>query len=95
MPVYCLRREEPTPYRVWISEIMLQQTRVEAVKPYFARFLRGTADCTRSGAGAGTAVDEALGRIAAITAARAICNGRRVSWSNNLTALCHRITNPC
>lgn len=31
-------REEPTPYRVWISEIMLQQTRVEAVKPYFARF---------------------------------------------------------
>lgn len=32
-------RDEPTPYRVWISEIMLQQTRVEAVKPYFARFL--------------------------------------------------------
>ena len=32
-------REEPTPYRVWVSEIMLQQTRVEAVKPYFERFL--------------------------------------------------------
>lgn len=31
-------REEPTPYRVWISEIMLQQTRVEAVRPYFERF---------------------------------------------------------
>lgn len=31
-------RENATPYRVWISEIMLQQTRVEAVKPYFARF---------------------------------------------------------
>lgn len=31
-------REEPTPYRVWISEIMLQQTRVEAAKPYFDRF---------------------------------------------------------
>ena len=28
-------REEATPYRVWVSEIMLQQTRVEAVKPYF------------------------------------------------------------
>ena len=28
-------RENPTPYRVWVSEIMLQQTRVEAVKPYF------------------------------------------------------------
>lgn len=32
-------REEPTPYRVWISEIMLQQTRVEAVLPYYERFL--------------------------------------------------------
>ncbi len=32
-------RENPTPYRVWLSEIMLQQTRIEAVKGYFARFL--------------------------------------------------------
>lgn len=28
----------PDPYRVWLSEIMLQQTTVAAVKPYFARF---------------------------------------------------------
>ncbi len=33
-------REEVTAYRVWISEIMLQQTRVEAVKPYFERFIK-------------------------------------------------------
>ena len=26
-------------YKIWISEIMLQQTRIEAVKPYFARFM--------------------------------------------------------
>ena len=32
-------REEPTPYRVWVSEIMLQQTRVEAVKDYYQRFM--------------------------------------------------------
>lgn len=32
-------RDEPTPYRVWVSEIMLQQTRVDAVIPYFERFL--------------------------------------------------------
>ncbi len=32
-------RQNPTPYQVWISEIMLQQTRVEAVKPYYARFM--------------------------------------------------------
>lgn len=31
-------RDDPTPYRVWVSEIMLQQTRVEAVKAYFERF---------------------------------------------------------
>lgn len=31
-------RTDATPYRVWVSEIMLQQTRVEAVKPFFARF---------------------------------------------------------
>ncbi|MBS1369162.1 MAG: A/G-specific adenine glycosylase [Lentisphaeria bacterium] len=33
-------RDRPTPYRVWVSEIMLQQTRVEAVKPYYERFMR-------------------------------------------------------
>ena len=27
------------PYRVWVSEIMLQQTQVETVKPYFVRFI--------------------------------------------------------
>ena len=32
-------RETPTAYKVWVSEIMLQQTRVEAVKPYFDRFI--------------------------------------------------------
>ncbi|WP_406604440.1 A/G-specific adenine glycosylase [Bartonella gliris] len=30
----------PDPYRVWLSEIMLQQTTVEAVKPYFKKFLK-------------------------------------------------------
>ncbi len=32
-------REDPTPYHVWISEIMLQQTRIEAAIPYYHRFL--------------------------------------------------------
>ena len=45
-------REEPTPYHVWISEIMLQQTRVEAVKGYYARFLAQLPDVA-SLAGAG------------------------------------------
>ena len=33
-------REDPSPYRVWLSEVMLQQTRVETVVPYFERFVR-------------------------------------------------------
>lgn len=37
-------RDDPTPYHVWLSEIMLQQTRVEAVKPYYLRFLRAYPD---------------------------------------------------
>jgi A/G-specific adenine glycosylase len=34
-----LRGGRPHPYRVWLSEIMLQQTTVAAVAPYFTRFL--------------------------------------------------------
>jgi A/G-specific adenine glycosylase len=32
-------RDDPSPYKVWISEVMLQQTQVAAVIPYFERFL--------------------------------------------------------
>ena len=32
-------REDKEPYHIWLSEIMLQQTRVEAVRGYYARFL--------------------------------------------------------
>ncbi|MCD8145038.1 MAG: A/G-specific adenine glycosylase [Oscillospiraceae bacterium] len=37
-------RSEPTPYRVWVSEIMLQQTRVAAVLDYFRRFMEALPD---------------------------------------------------
>ena len=37
-------RLSPTPYHVWVSEIMLQQTRIEAVIPYYARFLGALPD---------------------------------------------------
>lgn len=37
-------REKPTAYHVWLSEIMLQQTRVEAVKEYYKRFLERLPD---------------------------------------------------
>ena len=39
-----LWRRDRDPYRVWLSEIMLQQTRVEAVKAYYERFLKRCPD---------------------------------------------------
>ena len=32
-------REDVTPYKVWVSEIMLQQTRIEAARGYYTRFM--------------------------------------------------------
>jgi len=46
-------RKDSSPYKVWVSEIMLQQTRVEAVKPFFERFtkrlpdVKALAECPR------------------------------------------------
>jgi A/G-specific adenine glycosylase len=39
LPWRALAGQKSDPYRVWLSEIMLQQTTVSAVKPYFERFL--------------------------------------------------------
>ena len=46
-------RENRQPYHVWISEIMLQQTRIEAVKKYYVRFIGELPDVERL-----SAVDE-------------------------------------
>lgn len=37
-------RDDPTAYHVWVSEIMLQQTRVSAVLPYYKRFMDALPD---------------------------------------------------
>ena len=37
-------RSDPTPYHVWVSEIMLQQTRVAAAVPYYERFVQALPD---------------------------------------------------
>src|SRR4030088_1039182 len=39
LPWRAARGATPDPYRVWLSEIMLQQTTVKAVAPYFVRFI--------------------------------------------------------
>ncbi len=48
---------DPTPYRVWVSEVMLQQTQVETVKPYFERFMAHFPD---PGALAAASADEVM-----------------------------------
>jgi len=55
--------ETPDPYRVWLSEIMLQQTTVTAVIPYFERFLRRFPTV---GALAAAPLDEVLGAWAGL-----------------------------
>lgn len=50
-------RRDRAPYAVWLSEIMLQQTRVETVIPYFERFLRRYPDV---GALAAAEIDDVL-----------------------------------
>ena len=37
-------QQDPTPYRVWISEIMLQQTQVATVIPYYQRLMQSFPD---------------------------------------------------
>jgi A/G-specific adenine glycosylase len=50
-------REDPRPYRVWVSEVMLQQTRVEAVLPYYRAWMERFPDV---GALAAASLDDVL-----------------------------------
>ena len=50
-------RRDRDPYRVWVAEVMLQQTRVEAVVPYYERWMRRFPDLDTL---AGAEVDEVL-----------------------------------
>lgn len=38
-------RRTSDPYKIWVSEVMLQQTRVDTVIPYYNRFLKSTLLC--------------------------------------------------
>ena len=67
---------DPTPYRVWVSEIMLQQTQVATVIPYYQRFIAQFPDLQTLAA---ADLDEVLRLWAglAITPAPGICTGQR------------------
>ena len=51
-------RRTRDPYRIWVSEIMLQQTRVEAVRPYYDRFLAALPDLTSLAAADGETLNK-------------------------------------
>ena len=75
-------RHTADPYRIWLSEIMLQQTRVESVKGYYARFLEA---CPTVDALAAAPIEQVLKlwRGWVITAAPGTCTGRRSSsWTS-------------
>lgn len=50
-------RRDRDPYRIWISEVMLQQTRVDQARPYFLRFIDSFPDVESL---AGAAIDDVL-----------------------------------
>src|ERR1700729_144724 len=52
LPWRALPGRRADPYHVWLSEIMLQQTTVKAVGPYFAKFLKLWPDMAALAAGA-------------------------------------------
>ncbi|TAN46511.1 MAG: A/G-specific adenine glycosylase [Methylococcaceae bacterium] len=56
-------RQNPTPYRVWLAEIMLQQTQVATVLPYYQRFLQRFPNIANLG---GAPLEDVLGHWAGL-----------------------------
>ena len=75
-------RDKDNAYYTWVSEIMLQQTRVEAVKPYFQRFIQELPDVAALAAAPEERIIK-LWEALAITAVSATCRKRLFrSWKN-------------
>lgn len=65
-------REAPTPYRVWVSEVMLQQTQAATVAPYFERWMRRFPDLAALAAAPTAAVLEVWQGLGYYSRARAL-----------------------
>ncbi len=87
-------RENRDAYRVLVSEVMLQQTRAEAVRPYFARFLAALPTVSALAEADGDTLLK-LGRGWAITAGCVTCNGRHSVWWRISAASFRRMSPPC
>lgn len=71
-------RDQPNPYRVWISEVMLQQTRVSAVISYYHRFLRHFPDLATLAAARPQAVLAAWSGLGYYRRARALHEAAKI-----------------
>ena len=78
-------RRTRDPYRIWLSEIMLQQTRVAAVIPYYERFLE-ISECAGAGARENRSRAGQLGRPRLLQPRAEICNARQRKWSRGTRA---------
>ena len=87
-------REDPTPYHVWLSEVMLQQTRVSAVLPYYERFLAALPDIRRWPPAMRKSCIS-CGRVLATTAGCATCRRPQRSSANSTAASCPPTMPPC
>jgi A/G-specific adenine glycosylase len=70
--------EAPDPYRVWVSELMLQQTRVETVVPYFLRFTERFPDLASLAASSEAEVLAAWSGLGYYSRARALHRAARI-----------------
>ncbi len=71
-------RIAPDPYRIWVSELMLQQTRVETVVPYFLRFIERFPDLASLASAAEGEVLALWSGLGYYSRARALHRGARV-----------------
>ncbi|MBN2337467.1 MAG: A/G-specific adenine glycosylase [Acidobacteria bacterium] len=73
-------RDTPTPYRVWISEIMLQQTQVGTVLPYYNRFLERFPDIPSLARASETDVLQRWAGLGYYGRARRLHQAARILW---------------
>jgi A/G-specific adenine glycosylase len=78
------RTDTPDFYRIWVSEIMLQQTRVEAVIPYYERFLARFPDVKALAAASESDVLTAWSGLGYYSRARNLHRGAKEAASNGL-----------
>ena len=87
-------RTDPSPYHVWLSEIMLQQTRVSAALPYYERFLAALPDIPALAACEEEKSSTSSGRGWATTAGCATCKRPPASSVSSTAGSCQPTTPP-